>query len=130
MTGAAIPENSIVHWQQLSMDLTALDPDAVEVLFERHGAYSVTLTDAGDKPVLEPAPGETPLWPDSRITGLFAADADLAALLSDITDTFRVESLPAHEIVSDRYNGHHERHGEITYCTFEKQIDGRINEEP
>lgn len=87
-----------MHWQQLSMDLAALDPDAVEVLFERHGAYSVTLTDAGDRPVLEPAPGETPLWADSRITGLFAAEADLGALLDDIADTLGVNALPPHDI--------------------------------
>ena len=80
------------------MDLGVLDPDAVEVLFERHGAYSVTLTDAGDKPVLEPAPGETPLWADSRITGLFDADADLAALLDDISDTLGVDDLPPHAV--------------------------------
>ena len=94
-----------MQWQQLSIDLSALDPDAVEVLFERHGAYSVTLTDAGDRPVLEPAPGETPLWPDVRITGLFAADADLGALLDDLADNLGVTDLPPHtiEALEDRH---------------------------
>lgn len=89
-----------MNWQQFVMDLESLDPDQVEVVFERHGAYSVTLTDAGDDPVLEPGPGETPLWGDTRITGLFAADADLAALGDDLVATLSLTELPAHRIES------------------------------
>jgi len=80
------------------MDLESLDVDAVEIVFERHGACSVTLTDAGDKPVLEPGPGETPLWSESRITGLFGADADLDALVADLAATFELGDLPPHRI--------------------------------
>ncbi len=35
------------------------------------GAMSITMMDAADCPVLEPAPGETPLWPDVMIKALF-----------------------------------------------------------
>ena len=86
------------------MDLAGLDPAQVEVIFERHGACSVTLTDAGDVPVLEPAPGETPLWGDTRITGLFMADADLDALVGDLLETLSIDTLPAHsiELLEDR----------------------------
>jgi len=50
-----------MDWRQFAMDLETLNPDAVEEIFARHGATSITLTDAGDRPVLEPAPGKTPL---------------------------------------------------------------------
>ena len=43
------------------MDLETLNPDSVEDIFVRNGAHSITFTDAGDKPVLEPAPGEPPM---------------------------------------------------------------------
>ena len=66
-----------MDWQQFVMNLDSLDPSAVEALFTEHGAGSVTLSDAADNPVLEPGPGETPLWAETRITGLFPADADL-----------------------------------------------------
>jgi ribosomal protein L11 methyltransferase len=56
------------------------------------------LTDAGDKPVLEPAPGETPLWPEVRITGLFAANANFDDLRVDLKATLGIEALPQHEI--------------------------------
>ncbi len=80
------------------MDLETLNPETVEEVFARNGACSITLTDAGDKPVLEPAPGETPLWPDVRITGLFPANANFDALQSDLISVLGIHALPRHEI--------------------------------
>jgi len=80
------------------MDLETLHPDRVEEVFARHGAQSITFTDAGDNPVLEPAPGETPMWHDMRITGLFSAEADLDLLQDDIKIAFGIDTLPAHDI--------------------------------
>ncbi len=42
------------------------------------GAQSITYRDAEDHPVLEPAPGETPLWPSLRVCGLFPDGTDPA----------------------------------------------------
>lgn len=42
------------------------------------GAIAIMLADAGDEPLLEPAPGETPTWQDIRLRALFEADADPA----------------------------------------------------
>ena len=80
------------------MDLETLNPDAVEEIFARHGASSITLTDASDRPVLEPAPGETPLWRDTRITGLFSPDADLDALRTDLLQSLSIGDLPENEV--------------------------------
>ena len=80
------------------MDLEKLNPDSVEEVFARHGASAITFTDAGDRPVLEPAPGEVPLWQDTRISGLFAPEADFAALQDDLLHTLDIDTLPAHEI--------------------------------
>jgi len=80
------------------MDLEKLNPDRVEEVFARHGAQSITFTDAGDNPVLEPAPGDVPMWNDTRITGLFAHDADLTILQDDLKTSFAIDSLPTHEI--------------------------------
>ena len=48
------------------------------------GALSVTFRDAEDNPILEPGPGETPLWEDIILTGLFDADADTESLKEKI----------------------------------------------
>ena len=80
------------------MDLETLNPNVVEEIFARHGANSITLTDAGDRPVLEPAPGETTLWRDTRITGLFSLDADLGALRADLLQSLSIDDLPENEV--------------------------------
>jgi ribosomal protein L11 methyltransferase len=87
-----------MDWRQFVMDLETLNRETVEDIFVRHGACSITLTDAGNKPVLEPAPGETPLWPDVRITGLFATNANFNELRVDLKATLGIEALPKHEI--------------------------------
>jgi ribosomal protein L11 methyltransferase len=80
------------------MDLESLNPDRVEEVFTRHGAQAITLCDAGNHPVLIPGADETPLWPDSRITGLFSANADLNSLKEDLVNSFGLGSLPQHHI--------------------------------
>ena len=89
-----------MEWRQFVMNLEALEPDRVEEILQRHGAQSVTLTDAGDNPVLEPAPGETPLWTDTLVTALFTAEADFDSLCRDLRQTLDLDELPAHHIES------------------------------
>jgi ribosomal protein L11 methyltransferase len=87
-----------MEWRQFVMNLESIEPDRVEEILQRHGAQSVTLTDAGDNPVLEPAPGETPLWTDTRVTALFTADADFDSLCHDLRQTLELDELPTHHI--------------------------------
>ena len=81
-------------WRQIVLRLGDLDAGAVEALFERHGAQAVTLSDAADDPVLEPLPGETPLWRETSLTGLFDVDFDSAALLEALRDRFGLAKPP------------------------------------
>jgi ribosomal protein L11 methyltransferase len=87
-----------MDWRQFVMDLGPLPPDAVEALFTRFGAHAVTLSDAGDEPVLEPGVGETPLWSSTRITGLFSADADFDGMRTALSAEFALPAPPAHRI--------------------------------
>lgn len=80
------------------MILDSIEPNRVEEILARHGAQAVTLTDAGDEPVLEPAPGTTPLWRDTRMTALFAADADFDNLRSDLKQALALETLPENHV--------------------------------
>jgi len=93
-----------VAWRQFVMNLGALDPEAVEEIFVRFGASSVTMTDAGDNPVLEPGPGETPLWTDTLITGMFSPDVDLSLFEDKLLDELGLTELPTHrtENLEDR----------------------------
>jgi len=73
-----------VPFLQAHLTLHGVDPDAAEAACFAAGALSVTLTDAGDAPILEPAPGATPLWPSVALAALYDAatpPARLAAAL-------------------------------------------------
>ncbi len=80
------------------MNLESIEPGRVEEIMLRHGAQSVALTDAGNDPVLEPAPGTTPLWRNTRMTAVFAADADFESLRTDLEQTLALETLPENHV--------------------------------
>ncbi|MGD8497972.1 MAG: 50S ribosomal protein L11 methyltransferase [Chromatiales bacterium] len=67
-------------WKQVSLRCSAAEVERLEAAMLDAGAVSVTLSDAGDHELLEPAPGETPLWPEAVVTGLFDAQVDLDAI--------------------------------------------------
>jgi len=63
-------------WLQLSLELGERDADTLEAVLLELGAMAVTLEDNADQPILEPPPGATPLWHRTRVTGLFAGNAN------------------------------------------------------
>ena len=87
---------------QLTLDIGRAAPEPCEdVLFDL-GALSVTLEDAADDPVLEPAPGETPLWPTIRIKALFPADADRDGIRGAVARHLPHAAAPRFEEVADK----------------------------
>ena len=80
------------------MNLKSLDPEQVESALLGLGALSVTFTDAGNDPVLEPLPGETPLWADTSVTALFDSSADLEVLPDKLRSTLGIDTLPSNRI--------------------------------
>ncbi|MER2010985.1 50S ribosomal protein L11 methyltransferase [Psychrobacter alimentarius] len=63
-------------WQQLHLQCEKANVDLAEALLLEAGALSIALDDAGDQPLFEPLPGESPLWDDVILTGLFDATTD------------------------------------------------------
>jgi len=68
-----------VPFLELTFDLGAIAAQAAEEACFAVGALAVTLTDARDDPVLEPAPGEVRLWPATRAQALFCEQAEPTA---------------------------------------------------
>ncbi len=66
---------------QLSFECESFDPEELESACFEAGALAVTLSDAADSPILEPYPGETPLWPAVHATLLFDAEASREQIL-------------------------------------------------
>jgi ribosomal protein L11 methyltransferase len=72
---------------QFSLDVGARDPEPYEEALFALGALSVTLLDAADDPVLEPAPGAMPLWPTVVVSAVFPADTDVASIRTALAAT-------------------------------------------
>ena len=73
-----------MSWRQLSLTCPAAQLAEVEALMMELGALSISLRDAGDEPIYEPLPGDTPVWRESVVSATFAEDSDpeqLAQLL-------------------------------------------------
>ena len=87
-----------MEWRQFVISLESIEPALLEEVLLRHGAQSVTLSDAGNDPVLEPLPGSTPLWSDTRLTALFTADADFESLRTDLEQTLAIDVLPDNHV--------------------------------
>ncbi|VAW69092.1 Ribosomal protein L11 methyltransferase [hydrothermal vent metagenome] len=71
-------------WIQLILQTDKRNSDKAEQALLDAGALSVTFSDAEDKPVLEPLPGQTPLWENIILTGLFDADINTKALKQSV----------------------------------------------
>jgi ribosomal protein L11 methyltransferase len=87
-------------FHQLVIELGPANPGPAEAACFALGALSISLADAADDPVLEPAPGETPLWPQIRMRALYPADADprmvaasLMAVLALPAEAIRIEAV-------------------------------------
>jgi ribosomal protein L11 methyltransferase len=73
-------------WLQAHLRSDKDSARVLETLLETLGALSVTLTDAGDEPQLETAPGEERIWSETIVTGLFEASTQRASLQEAIRD--------------------------------------------
>jgi len=79
-------------FHQLVIELGRDDLTRAEDACTRLGAIAVSLADAGDEPLLEPAPGATPIWHEVRLRALFPETPE-PALLAATLET--VLGLPA-----------------------------------
>jgi len=71
-------------WLQLRVHTR--HPEFAEEVLLAHDAAAVSFMDAVDNPVLEPAPGETPLWQDTVTLGLFVEATDLTPILASLRE--------------------------------------------
>ncbi|MCK5001603.1 MAG: 50S ribosomal protein L11 methyltransferase [Gammaproteobacteria bacterium] len=75
-------------WLQISVHTNQNHAEQAEDTLLQYGACSVTLKDAADEPILEPAPGETPIWKNIIATGLFNNIENQEQLIGRITAEF------------------------------------------
>jgi ribosomal protein L11 methyltransferase len=92
---------------QFTLDIGARNPEPYEDALFELGALSVTLLDAADDPVLEPAPGAMPLWPTIVVRAVFPAGTDMDLIRTALgstpgLDPLLVAETSRFEAVADR----------------------------
>ncbi|WP_019672650.1 50S ribosomal protein L11 methyltransferase [Psychrobacter lutiphocae] len=78
-----------MQWQQLHLQCAKQDIELAESLLLEEGALSISLEDAGDQPLFEPLPGQSPLWDEIILTGLF--NANKAQNIETVAQTIAVQ---------------------------------------
>lgn len=69
-------------WIQLKINTTGGHAEELGDALIESGAVSVTFQDTHDTPVFEPLPGETRLWGDTDVIGLYDAETDMREVVA------------------------------------------------
>ncbi len=69
-------------WLQITIETQQDQAERLAEVLHDAGAAAVTLQDAADQPLFQLEPGDSPLWVNTHVIGLFAADGDAAAILA------------------------------------------------
>lgn len=69
-------------WIQIKINTTGANAEAISDALIESEAVSVTFQDTHDNPVYEPLPGETRLWGDTDVIGLFDAETDMKQVVA------------------------------------------------
>lgn len=85
-------------WLQLSLTIDRRDAPRLSEVLSDTGALAVSLSDAADDPLYEPAPGSAPLWPSTRVSGLFAEATGIERALDALRAALAPQPLPLHSV--------------------------------
>jgi len=75
-------------WTEIRLTTTSQHADKLSDFLYESGAVAVTFQEGGDQQIFEPAPGETPLWNETRISGLFEQDQNIDVVISGLKTNF------------------------------------------
>ena len=71
-------------WQEIRLETRQSLVEPLEDWLFEQGAVAVTLGDNADEPLLEPGPGETPLWQEVKVIALFPEGVDLQPVIAAV----------------------------------------------
>ncbi len=91
-------------WHQISIITDKQTAPEISDFFSEIGAVSVTYMDAEDQPVYEPAPGETRIWPSTKVIALFELDSEPELVKTVLFSQFKNNTLQdwLHEVLEDQ----------------------------
>jgi len=81
-----------VSWLQIELSVAPVALPRLEQALLSVGALSITLLSESEVPVLEPNPGETPLWSGIRLKALFDLNVDMAQVRRKLVETVELSA--------------------------------------
>lgn len=84
----------VMAWLELRLQLRASQQPEYESLLQELGALCITMQDAEDQPILEPSPGDLPLWDRLQLAALFTPDTDAERLILSLAARVAPALLP------------------------------------
>ena len=79
-------------WRQLRVVVAADSAESLAEVLNATGALAVSMEDAGNEPLFEPAPDTIPLWTHTAVTALLAAETDISHMQRAVADCFGAEA--------------------------------------
>ena len=90
-------------WLQFKIQTDQQHVETISDWLMEQGCLSVTYQDAANQPLFEPPPGETPIWANTLITGLFDAQIAIEDIRLKFTEQFDdVSTTTRSEILEDK----------------------------
>jgi ribosomal protein L11 methyltransferase len=87
-----------MSWQEITFELNSRQATSYEDALMSLGALSVTLRDAADQPLLEPAPETTPLWDQVLLTAMFESSADAGLVAYKLKEALELDAVPSYQL--------------------------------
>ena len=82
-----------MNWLQITLALGTQEAAEFETVLQAHGAVALSYESQADEVVLEPKPGEIPLWQHINLVALFSIDTNISGL----NEALRVLDAEVHE---------------------------------
>ena len=105
-----------MKWIQLIIHCAPQQSEEIELAALELGALSVTLQDAADQPILEPAVGETPLWDACVMTALFPSDTFTSAIDDQLKNRFSIINQHWQQLEDKDWSQEWKQHFQPTLC--------------
>ncbi len=111
-----------MNWLQITLALGTQEAAEFETVLQAHGAVAITYESQADELVLEPKPGEIPLWQHINLVALFSIDTNISGL----NEALRVLDAEVHERLDVAFVAEEDWKQRLVNHTVSAEFGGRL----
>ena len=111
-----------MNWLQITLALGTQEAAEFETVLQAHGAVALSYESQADEVVLEPKPGEIPLWQHINLVALFSIDTNISGL----NEALRVLDAEVHERLDVAFVAEEDWQQRLANHTVSAEFGGRL----